>query len=156
MPFVEKAVAAGARIVVVDPRRTETAERAELLVQPRPGSDLALALDLAHILFRENMVDEAFVDAHVLGHESYRQAVEACTPEWAGGNYRCPHPIHRAPGADRGDREAAHHLCRLWHAAIQQQRADDARDHRAAGAHGQRRSARSGLAVRQPAERDLR
>ena len=83
MPFVEKAVEAGARLVVVDPRRTETAERADLLVQPRPGSDLALALALAHILFREDLVDEAFLDAHVVGHESYRRAVQGCTPEWA-------------------------------------------------------------------------
>ncbi len=83
MPFIETAVEAGARLVVVDPRRTETAERAELLVQPRPGSDLALALALAHILFREALVDEAFLDTHVVGHEGYREAVEACTPEWA-------------------------------------------------------------------------
>ena len=83
MPFIEAAVEAGARLVVVDPRRTETAERAELLVQPRPGSDGALALALAHILFREDMVDKAFLDAHVLGHESYREKVESSTPEWA-------------------------------------------------------------------------
>ena len=83
MPFVETAVEAGARLVVVDPRRTETADRADLLVQPRPGSDGALALALAHILFRDDMVDEAFLDAHVVGHESYREAVQDCTPEWA-------------------------------------------------------------------------
>jgi anaerobic selenocysteine-containing dehydrogenase len=83
MPFVEAAQADGARLVVIDPRRTETAERADLLVQPRPGTDGALALALAHVLFRDGLVDEAFVARHVLGHEAYRARVERCTPEWA-------------------------------------------------------------------------
>ncbi|GMV03827.1 MAG: molybdopterin oxidoreductase [Gemmatimonadota bacterium] len=85
MPFVEAALEAGGRLIVVDPRRTETAERAELLVQPRPGTDGALALAVAHVLFREGLVDQGFVEAHVLGHEEYRSAVAACTPSWAEG-----------------------------------------------------------------------
>lgn len=83
MPFVEEALAAGGRLVVVDPRRTETAERAELLVQPRPGSDGALALALAHVLFRDDLVDTPFLERHVLGWEAYRRHVSDCTPEWA-------------------------------------------------------------------------
>lgn len=83
MPFVEAALEAGGRLVVVDPRRTETAERADLLVQPRPGTDGALALALAHLLFRDGLVDMPFVETHVLGHDEYRQRVAACTPAWA-------------------------------------------------------------------------
>ena len=83
MPFIEAAVDAGARLIVVDPRRTETAERAELLVQPRPGSDGALALAMAHVLFRDGLIDRDFIEAHVLGHERYRESVADCTPEWA-------------------------------------------------------------------------
>jgi anaerobic selenocysteine-containing dehydrogenase len=83
MPFVESAIEAGARLVVVDPRRTETAERAELLVQPRPGTGVALALALAHVLFRDGLVDTPFLEAHVLGHEAYRDRVAQCTPAWA-------------------------------------------------------------------------
>ena len=83
MPFVEAALGAGGRLVVVDPRRTETAERAELLVQPRPGTDAALALAVAHVLFRDGLVDRPFLDAYVLGHEAYRERVASLTPAWA-------------------------------------------------------------------------
>ncbi|NTV75088.1 MAG: molybdopterin-dependent oxidoreductase, partial [Holophaga sp.] len=71
MRFVDQALAAGGRLVVVDPRRTPTAERAALLVQPRPGTDAALALALAHVLIRDGLVDRPFIDAHVLGFEAY-------------------------------------------------------------------------------------
>lgn len=83
MPFVDASLDAGGRLVVVDPRRTETAERAEFHVQPRPGTDGALALAVAHVLFRDGLVDDAFLSAHVLGHEAYRAHVTDLTPEWA-------------------------------------------------------------------------
>lgn len=85
MRFVDQALAAGGRLVVVDPRRTPTAERAALLVQPRPGTDAALALALAHVLIRDGLVDRAFIDAHVLGFEAYARAVEAWTPQRCEG-----------------------------------------------------------------------
>lgn len=81
--FLEQAIQAGAHLVVVDPRRTETAERAELLIQPRPGTDGALALAVAHLLIRGGHVDEAFVRDNVLGFEDFAASVEACTPVWA-------------------------------------------------------------------------
>jgi len=81
MRFVDQALAAGGRLVVIDPRRTPTAERAALLVQPRPGTDAALALALAHVLIRDGLVDRPFIDAHVLGFEAYARAVEAWTPQ---------------------------------------------------------------------------
>ncbi len=83
MPFVEKARQRGARVIVIDPRRTETAERAEFLIQPRPGTDGALAMAVAHLLFRDGRVDSEFVDNHVLGHDEYRTQVAECTPQWA-------------------------------------------------------------------------
>ena len=62
MPFVEQALEAGARLVVIDPRRTQTAERANLLIRPRPGSDGALALALAHLLVMHDRIDRSFVE----------------------------------------------------------------------------------------------
>ncbi|WP_306599244.1 molybdopterin-dependent oxidoreductase [Geothrix sp. 21YS21S-2] len=85
MRFVDQALAAGGRLVVIDPRRTPTAERAALLVQPRPGTDAALALALAHVLIRDGLADRAFIDAHVLGFEAYARAVEAWTPQRCEG-----------------------------------------------------------------------
>ncbi len=72
MRFVEESIANGGRLLVVDPRRTETAERAELLIQPRPGTDGALALGVAHLLVKNGWVDESFVERHVHGYDEYR------------------------------------------------------------------------------------
>ncbi len=83
MLFVDRALARGGRLVVIDPRRTGTADKAALLVQPRPGTDGALALGLAHVLIRDGFVDRAFVDAHVLGYEAYAARVASWTPERA-------------------------------------------------------------------------
>ena len=83
MPFVEEALRAGGRLIVIDPRRTETAERAELLVQPRPGTDGALALAIAHVLFRDDLVDHEFLRQHTLGHAEYAERVRTSTPAWA-------------------------------------------------------------------------
>ena len=80
---LDRALGQGARLVVVDPRRTETAERADLLVQPRPGTDGALALALGHVLVRDRLVDRDFVAAHVQGYEAYAGLVAPWTPERA-------------------------------------------------------------------------
>jgi anaerobic selenocysteine-containing dehydrogenase len=80
MPFVEQALREGARLVVVDPRRTQSAERADLLIQPRPGSDGALALGVAHRLVERGFVDEAFLDRHVLGYPEYREMLAEMPP----------------------------------------------------------------------------
>jgi anaerobic selenocysteine-containing dehydrogenase len=84
MRHIDAALAHGARLVAIDPRRTESAERAHLLIQPRPGTDGALALAAAHVLVREGWIDEPFIEAHVLGFAGFSEMVRECTPEWAG------------------------------------------------------------------------
>lgn len=81
--FVDQALRAGAKLVVIDPRRTETAERADLLLQPRPGTDGALALALAGELLRRDAVDHDFLDAHVSGLEDFAASAGAWTLERA-------------------------------------------------------------------------
>jgi anaerobic selenocysteine-containing dehydrogenase len=83
MPFVERALESGARLVVVDPRRTQTAERASLLIQPRPGTDGALALAVANLIVEHGHVDRDFVDRHVLGFDEFAALVREYTPERA-------------------------------------------------------------------------
>lgn len=83
MPFVDQALAHGARLIVIDPRRTESAERAELLIQPRPGSDGALALGVAHLLLKRNHVDTPFIERHVFGFHEFCALAEDFTPERA-------------------------------------------------------------------------
>jgi len=83
MAFVDRALDAGAKLVVIDPRRTQSAERAELLVQPRPGTDGALALAIAHLLIESGRVDRGFIDGHVLGFSAFAEAVADFKPERA-------------------------------------------------------------------------
>ncbi len=52
-------------IVCVDPRRTMTAEYADIHIAPRPGSDLLLLWSMAHVMVRDGLVNRAFVDKHV-------------------------------------------------------------------------------------------
>ena len=74
MPFIDQALDRGARLVVIDPRRTQSAERAGLLLQPRPGTDGALALGIAHLLIAEDLRRPGpFIDGHVLGFEEFRR-----------------------------------------------------------------------------------
>jgi anaerobic selenocysteine-containing dehydrogenase len=82
-PFIEEARAAGARFVVIDPLKTPTAERADWHIRPRPGTDPALALAVAHEIFVRGWHDEPWLEAH--GHEwrAYRERASTCPPERA-------------------------------------------------------------------------
>ncbi|MCU0452527.1 MAG: molybdopterin-dependent oxidoreductase [Bacteroidetes bacterium] len=83
MTFVDQALQRGAKLVVIDPRRTETAERASLLIQPRPGTDAAIALAVGHELISKKWIDRAFIAAHVHGYDAYVDQVLGCTSQWA-------------------------------------------------------------------------
>ncbi|MDT9690758.1 molybdopterin oxidoreductase family protein [Streptomyces sp. P9(2023)] len=71
----------GGKLIVVDPRRTRTAEQADLHLAPRPGTDLALALGLLHLVVAEGRVDEEFVRERTEGWEAARAGAMAHWPE---------------------------------------------------------------------------
>ncbi|MFD3756468.1 molybdopterin oxidoreductase family protein [Streptomyces sp. NPDC058622] len=71
----------GGTLIVVDPRRTRTAEQADLHLAPRPGTDLALALGLLHLVVAEGGTDEEFIAARTTGWEETRAAAMAHWPE---------------------------------------------------------------------------
>ncbi|TWT75848.1 Nitrate reductase [Posidoniimonas polymericola] len=77
-------------IIVVDPRRTETAMAATLHLPIRPKSDLAFFYSLAHILCREGWILRDFVDAHTNGFDGFAQFVQAYTPERAAAESGIP------------------------------------------------------------------
>jgi assimilatory nitrate reductase catalytic subunit len=66
-----------ARLVVVDPRRTESAAAADLHLQIRPGTDLWLFTAMLGVLIRDGMVDTAFVSAHTHGFDAAAAAARA-------------------------------------------------------------------------------
>jgi anaerobic selenocysteine-containing dehydrogenase len=68
-------------IIVVDPRRTETAMAATLHLPLQPKSDLSLFYGLAHILIRQGWIDREFITAHTTGFDEFEQHVSVFTPE---------------------------------------------------------------------------
>jgi anaerobic selenocysteine-containing dehydrogenase len=67
VPVIERARAAGAKLVVVDPRRTPLARRADLHLPIRPGTDLPVALAAIHAAFARGHADLAFLERHATG-----------------------------------------------------------------------------------------
>ena len=81
----QKIVAAkerGCKIITIDSRRTKTAEIADIHLQPRIGTDAALAAGLIHVLIKENLYNRAFVEQWTHGFEKYAEYVESFTPEY--------------------------------------------------------------------------
>jgi anaerobic selenocysteine-containing dehydrogenase len=71
----------GAQIVVVDPRRSRSAQLADLWIQPRPGSDVALAYGLVNYLTQSGCLDEGFLRASTQGLEQLQAQARQWTPE---------------------------------------------------------------------------
>ncbi|EGV31372.1 Nitrate reductase [Thiorhodococcus drewsii AZ1] len=68
------------RLIVVDPRRTPLAERADIHLQIRPGTDGALALGFHHLIFANGWQDQAFLDEWANGVDAFRDYVRAFDP----------------------------------------------------------------------------
>jgi anaerobic selenocysteine-containing dehydrogenase len=80
---LKRASEEGAEIIVIDPRKTRAAElEGSEWIPIRPGSDGALALGLSHILIRDELYDEAFVEDWTLGFDEFREYVKDFTPEY--------------------------------------------------------------------------
>jgi predicted molibdopterin-dependent oxidoreductase YjgC len=85
-----RAIRAGARLVAVDPRRTDSAEWADLWLGLDVGSDIALANAVGREIIHSGLADRAFIERATSGFEAYRDAVEPCTLEWAEGETGVP------------------------------------------------------------------
>jgi len=92
MAHLLEARAAGAQIVAIDPRYSDTAAKADEWIAPRPGTDTALALALAQAIIAGGLHDTAYIAAHVHGFDRFAQHVRDLTPEWAA-------PITGVPAA---------------------------------------------------------
>ena len=82
-PFVEKARADGAKIVVIDPVRTVTADAADWFLPIRPGTDVAFVLAVMHVIVRDDLVDHDYVSQHTTGFDELVEHVRDWTPERA-------------------------------------------------------------------------
>jgi anaerobic selenocysteine-containing dehydrogenase len=80
-PMIEEARRAGAKLVVIDPYATRTARLADWHIPINPGTDLALALGMMHVLIRDSLYDADYVARHTHGFEPLRERVREYTPE---------------------------------------------------------------------------
>ncbi len=71
----------GQVVIVVDPRVTKTAMMADIHLPVKPRSDIALVNGIAHILIRDGLLDQAYIDAHTEGFEAFAQFVAGYTPD---------------------------------------------------------------------------
>jgi len=87
-PFIAEAKRNGAKLVVIDPYRTRTAECADWYLPINPGTDAALALGMMHVIIGENLHDADYVEKYTLGFEQLREKVKEYPPEkvaeWTG------------------------------------------------------------------------
>ena len=83
MPFIKAARDRGAKLVVIDPRATAVARQADLFLQIRPGTDVAIALSLHRHLFETGYADQAFLDRHTTGADKLREKAAPWTCERA-------------------------------------------------------------------------
>ena len=79
---LHRAVARGIKMIVIDPRRSETAKKALFHLQPVPGEDAALLAGMIRIVLEEGLFDEDFVNENAQNIDALRRHVEPFTPEF--------------------------------------------------------------------------
>jgi anaerobic selenocysteine-containing dehydrogenase len=73
--FISKAREKGATVIVIDPLRTPTADKADIFFSPKPGTDAALALAVAWVLIEDDLIDRDFVEKCVNGYDEFRKSL---------------------------------------------------------------------------------
>lgn len=79
---LKAARAAGLKLIVIDPRRTETARHADCFLQPIPGQDVALLGGMIHMILARGWHDAAFCETYVDGLDALQEALGPFTPEY--------------------------------------------------------------------------
>jgi formate dehydrogenase major subunit len=97
---IKQATLRGMRLVTIDPRRIELADYGVLHLSPRPGTNAAVMLGIAHVIERDGFVDRAFVDARTEGFEALLELLPAYAPE----------AVEAISGVPAADVEAAAHV----------------------------------------------
>ena len=97
---IKQAALRGLRLVTIDPRRIELSDHAEVHLAPRPGTNAAVVLGLAHVAWRDGLADRAFIDARTEGFGAFEELL---------GLYD-PHAVQDITGVPAGDLERAAHV----------------------------------------------
>ncbi len=83
VPIIDRALARGAKLIVVDPRTTSLSRKADLHMKVRPGTDLPLALSILSALWERDHADLAFLENHTTGGDKLRSTATAWSIEKA-------------------------------------------------------------------------
>ncbi len=97
---MKEAVLRGAKLIVIDPRRIELATHADVFLQLRPGSNVAVYNGLAHVILRDGLADESFIAARTEDGEAYREFIQRYDPRH----------VEEISGVPTRDLERAAHL----------------------------------------------
>lgn len=76
------AIERGMKLIVIDPRRSQTAARAAIHLQPRPGEDVTILAGMLHIIIAEKWHDQAFLDENATGFDDLARAAAGFTPAY--------------------------------------------------------------------------
>ena len=116
---IKQATLNGLKLVTIDPRRIELADYGVLHLSPRPGTNAAVMLGLAHVVARDGLADDAFLAARTDGYDDTRALLEDYTPA----------DVQRISGVPAADIERAAHIyaqaadaCVLWGLGVTEHR----------------------------------
>jgi len=116
---IKQATLRGLRLVTIDPRRIELADYGVLHLSPRPGTNAAVMLGLAHVVARDGLTDDAFLAARTEGYAETRALLEDYAPA----------DVQRISGVPAADIERAAHVyaeadeaCVLWGLGVTEHR----------------------------------
>jgi formate dehydrogenase alpha subunit len=97
---IKQATMRGMRLVTIDPRRIELADYGVLHLAPRPGTNAAVMLGLCHVVRRDGLVDQAFMDDRTQGYEALEELLDSYDPA----------SVSEITGVPAADIEAAAHV----------------------------------------------
>ena len=79
--FFKNAAKRGAKIIIVDPRRPDLAMHAWRYARIKPGSDVAFYNGVMHVIARDGLVDQTYIDAHTSDYDAFKEHLEQFSPE---------------------------------------------------------------------------
>jgi anaerobic selenocysteine-containing dehydrogenase len=81
--FIANAKAKGCKVIVIDPVRTPTGDKADILFNPKPATDGALALAITKILIDRDLIDHDYISRYVKGYDEFRKSLQITAQEAA-------------------------------------------------------------------------
>lgn len=104
---IKRAVRRGAKLVVVDPRKTELARLADIHLQLKPGTDVAVLNSMLNVIIEEGLEDAKYIEEHTENFEAVKEGVADYTPEYSEEISGVPAESIRAAALIYGGAEAA-------------------------------------------------